>query len=164
MSSTRFTSTPRSIHPAAAVPPVWLFYCQTISHVTNSIEPSTPWESASRSATQELQNILWNTKVYYRNHIARHWPLFRPAESSPVPTHPRSLRSICSIILLSWKNNSNLMKPPCYVSICLSVYPSAPPPPLLTWIAAEPVFMKLFSCIKATEPIWTACVINLSLQ
>jgi hypothetical protein len=39
---------------------------------TNSIELS-PWEAASRSATEEFSNILWNPKGHYR--VNRNHPL-----------------------------------------------------------------------------------------
>jgi hypothetical protein len=42
---------------------------------TNSAGKSSPWETNSGSAAQEISHILLNPKVHYRVHRARHWTL-----------------------------------------------------------------------------------------
>jgi hypothetical protein len=53
--------------------------------VTNYMEMLTSWEAASRSATRDFSNILWNSKAHYRAHRSLiHF----------TPPHPVSLTSI----------------------------------------------------------------------
>ena len=59
------------------------------SYVYNIRSPS--WEANRFSASQEIPHILWNPKVYYRNHKCA--PAF-PILSQIDPVHPTSWRSI----------------------------------------------------------------------
>jgi hypothetical protein len=42
----------------------------------NFIEYCPSWEAASLSATQELPNILWDSKVHYSVHKSRMNPVY----------------------------------------------------------------------------------------
>jgi hypothetical protein len=62
-----------------------------VQQVINSMELSPSSEAASRSATQEYPNILWNPKVRYRTH---------KSHADPVDTTQSYFSKIrCNIIL-----------------------------------------------------------------
>jgi hypothetical protein len=46
-----------------------------------------PWEAASRSASREFPNILWNPKVYYRSQQSSTSPYLEPDQSSLCKNH-----------------------------------------------------------------------------
>jgi hypothetical protein len=69
---------------------------QEVLQPTNSMELSPSWEAASRSASQEFRNILWNPNVHYCVHKS---PPVVPIETD-VPPHSISLRYI--LILTSY--------------------------------------------------------------
>jgi hypothetical protein len=59
---------------------------------------SPSWEAASRSATEEFFNILWNPKVHCRIHKS---PLLVPIQSQTNPFHTIS-SYLRSILILSY--------------------------------------------------------------
>jgi hypothetical protein len=61
-------------------------------------EQSSTWESTSRSATQELPNVLWNQKVHYRAKKARH---SYPSSTRWIQYIPSCSTSLWTILILS---------------------------------------------------------------
>jgi hypothetical protein len=87
--------------------PVCLFIdLQDINIIIKSIELSLSWEAASRSATQEFPNILWNPKFHCRVHKG---PLLFPVSSQINSFHntPSYFSSIHLNIILSPTSRSS---------------------------------------------------------
>jgi hypothetical protein len=55
-----------------------------MKNITNYMEKSPSWEAASRSATQEFPDILWNPKIHFRIHMN---PSLFSALSQTNPVH-----------------------------------------------------------------------------
>jgi hypothetical protein len=73
----------------------------TLTKKTHSMELSPFCEANSRSGTQEILNILWNLKVYYRIHKSP------PLGSIVNPIHKLHPISSVSILILSSASNSS---------------------------------------------------------
>jgi hypothetical protein len=94
--------------------------------LTNSMELSPSREAASCADTQELSNILWNPKVYYRVHTD---PLLVPilSQINPVHTTPSYLSKIHSNIILPPTSRSSYWSLSFWLShqnpICIPLLP-----------------------------------------
>jgi len=58
------------------------------------IRQSPSWEATRFSASKEISRILWNPKVHYRMHRARHLSLSWARSMGSMPPHSTSWRSI----------------------------------------------------------------------
>jgi hypothetical protein len=70
-----------------------------VLRLTNSMEPSRPWEANSRSATHECPNILWNPKILCRVNKSPQMVLIL-RERTPVYTTPSYFSKINFSIIL----------------------------------------------------------------
>jgi hypothetical protein len=72
----------------------FIYFHQNYLTKINFMELSPFWEAASRAATQELPNILWNPMVKYRFYRALHWSLSWAKSIQSIPPQSISLRYI----------------------------------------------------------------------
>jgi hypothetical protein len=65
------------------------------------MEQSSSWEANRFSTSQEIPRILWNSKVNYCIHNARHLSLSWASSTQSIPPHPNSWRSALMLVLSS---------------------------------------------------------------
>jgi hypothetical protein len=68
---------------------------------TNSVEQNPSWAANSRSASQEIPCLLWNTKAHYRVH-----------KSPPLVSIPRQMQTVHTFPTYFPKMHSNIIFPP----------------------------------------------------
>jgi hypothetical protein len=109
-------------------------------HLTNSMEPSPNWEVDSRSAAQELPEIVWNPKLHY--HVYK-TPTQIPIMCQFIPLHPVPLSSI-SILFYHL-----------FLSLPSGLFPSAFP--------TKTLYVFLFPpCVPYALPISSSLTLSLA--
>jgi hypothetical protein len=78
-------------HAGFAVP---IAMTTNITQKTYSMELGLSWEAASFAASQEMPNMLWNSKVHYRVHKNLHWSVSWAWSIQSIPPYPTSLESL----------------------------------------------------------------------